>query len=261
MKERADNKMTGRVWTQRAHRVLGSPARRHRAASVLDRHQRRRAGRDHAPVRLRSCRSRRWTSTRTTSRRTVVEVAFQANIDKTGTDPNYDIITIPACGCKPPKDVTTDSKADDGEPRYSPDGKTLAFVQQRIKFFYADRARLMLLDRATGKTKGITEDFDRSVNHVTWMPDSRSLVASIDDAGTLRDVSVQRVGRRAEGDHHDAELQRAGARARARSRRRSRSARASPNRRRWCGSISPPASPRSSRRSTIRSCRISRSAT
>ena len=56
---------------------------------------------------------------------------------------------MPACGCKPPKDVTADSKADDAEPRYSPDGKTLAFVQQRIKFFYADRARLMLLDLAT----------------------------------------------------------------------------------------------------------------
>src|SRR5262249_6156137 len=79
-----------------------------------------------------------------------------------------------------------DNKADDDEPRYSPDGKTLAFVQQHIKYFYGDRTRLMLLDRASGKARGVTEDFDRSVSHVTWMADSRSLVASIDDAGTLR---------------------------------------------------------------------------
>jgi dipeptidyl aminopeptidase/acylaminoacyl peptidase len=115
-----------------------------------------------------------------------LDVAFQANLDKTGIDPNYDIITLPACGCKPAKNVTPESKADDGEPRYSPDGKTLAFVQQRIKFFYADRARLMLLDLASGKTRGITEDFDRTVSHVSWLPDSRSLVASIEDAATLR---------------------------------------------------------------------------
>ncbi len=114
------------------------------------------------------------------------EVAFAANQDKTGVDPNYDIIVIPSCGCKPPKNVTPDSPADDGEPRYSPDGKSLAFVQQRIKFFYADRGRLMLLDRASGKTKGLTEDFDRTVTHVSWLPDSRALVASIDDAAALR---------------------------------------------------------------------------
>jgi dipeptidyl aminopeptidase/acylaminoacyl peptidase len=114
------------------------------------------------------------------------EVAFSANIDRTGIDPNHDIVTIPSCGCKPPKNVTTGNPADDLEPRYSPDGKSLAFVQQRTKFFYADRERLMVLDRASGKTRGLTEDFDRSVNHVNWTPDSRALYSSIEDAGTLR---------------------------------------------------------------------------
>jgi len=114
------------------------------------------------------------------------EVAFSANLDKTGVDPNFDVITIPSCGCKPPNDVTTDSPADDTGPRYSPDGKSLAFTQQRIKYFYGDKSRLMLLDRATGKTKGLTEDFDRSVTNVTWLADSRTLISSVDDAGTLR---------------------------------------------------------------------------
>ena len=44
--------------------------------------------------------------------------------------------------------MTPGNPADDGEPRYSPDGRWLAFVQQRIKGFDADRARLMLLDRS-----------------------------------------------------------------------------------------------------------------
>ena len=49
-------------------------------------------------------------------------------------------------------------------PRFSPDGRRLAFTQQRIPNFYADRARLMLFDRAAGTTVGVTENWDRSAD-------------------------------------------------------------------------------------------------
>jgi dipeptidyl aminopeptidase/acylaminoacyl peptidase len=114
------------------------------------------------------------------------EVAFAANQDTTGVDPNYDIVAVASCGCKQPKNLTASNPADDMEPRYSPDGKSLAYIQQRIKFFYADQGRLMLVDRASGKARALSEGFDRTVGHVSWLPDSRSLVASIDDAATLR---------------------------------------------------------------------------
>jgi dipeptidyl aminopeptidase/acylaminoacyl peptidase len=114
------------------------------------------------------------------------EVAFSANVDKSGVDPNFDVIVLPSCGCKPAKDITAQNPADDGEPRYSPDGKWLAFVQQHIKGFYADTARLMLMDRASGATRGLTEKWDRSVSHAMWMPDSKSLVSAIEDAATAR---------------------------------------------------------------------------
>jgi len=114
------------------------------------------------------------------------EVAFTTNIDRSGIEPNFDVIVLPACGCKPAKNITPTSPADDGEPRYSPDGKWLAFVQQRIKGFYADRGRLMLFDRATGKVRGLTENWDRTVSHANWLPGSKALIASIDDAATQR---------------------------------------------------------------------------
>ncbi|MEP7244413.1 MAG: S9 family peptidase [Gammaproteobacteria bacterium] len=123
-----------------------------------------------------------------------LEVAFSANLDKSGIDPNFDVIVLPACGCKPAKDVTSDNPADDGEPRYSPDGRSLAFIQQRIKYFYADRGRLMLFDRASGKTRGITESFDRSVSHIDWLPGSKAVVASIDDAATMRVYRIEMSG-------------------------------------------------------------------
>ena len=115
-----------------------------------------------------------------------LEVAFSANVDRSGIDPNYDLILLPTCGCKPPKDITTASKADDFSPRYSPDGRRLAFAQQRIVGFYADRPRLMMYDRNAGTTVGLTEDWDRPADGLTWERDSRSLLGSVDDAGTLR---------------------------------------------------------------------------
>ncbi len=115
-----------------------------------------------------------------------LEVAFSANVDKSGIASNYDVILLATCGCKPARDLTADSKSDDGTPRYSPDGQRLAFTQQRIPRFYADRARLMMHDRAAGTTVGLTENWDRSVDGLVWERDSRTLLGTIDDAGTRR---------------------------------------------------------------------------
>ena len=54
---------------------------------------------------------------------------------RSGVSPTYDVIVLPACGCKPAKNLTRDNPADDGDPRYSPDGRYLAFTQQRISGF------------------------------------------------------------------------------------------------------------------------------
>jgi len=115
-----------------------------------------------------------------------LEVAFSANVDKSGISPNYDLILLPTCGCKPARDITTASKTDDFSPRYSPDGRRLAFGQQRIAGFYADRTRLMMYDREAGTTVGLTENWDRSADGLVWQPDSRGLLGTIDDAGTRR---------------------------------------------------------------------------
>src|SRR5215207_938359 len=115
-----------------------------------------------------------------------LEIAFVANVDRSGIDPNHDILVVPACGCKPVANITAGSLADDDDPRYSPDGRYLAFTQQRIKGFYGDRARLMLHSRSGGGTTNLTESWDRSVSEPAWLANSRGLVASIDDAGTRR---------------------------------------------------------------------------
>ncbi|MEY3713317.1 MAG: hypothetical protein RL321_937 [Pseudomonadota bacterium] len=114
------------------------------------------------------------------------EVAFVTNIDQTGIDSNYDVMTIAACGCKPAVNITESNLADDGSPSYSPDGLWLAYSAQSIKGFYADRARLMLRSRDNGNVQNLSGDWDRSVGSLVWHPNSKAIFSAIDDAATNR---------------------------------------------------------------------------
>lgn len=112
------------------------------------------------------------------------EFAFAAETAR-GNRSNYDVFTIPTSGGQA-KNITSANSADDGSPRYSPDGRYLAFLQQRLVGFYADRARLMLQDRRTNTARGLTEGFDRAASGIVWAPDSRALYGAIDDAAARR---------------------------------------------------------------------------
>ena len=115
-----------------------------------------------------------------------LEIAIATDTDRSGVRGNYDIVTLATCGCKPAQNLTPGNPADDRSPRYSPDGKWLAFSQQRIWGFYADRSRLMLVDRAKGTQRDLSGDWDRSVTSVEWLPDSRGMLSAVDDAATNR---------------------------------------------------------------------------
>ena len=110
------------------------------------------------------------------------EIAFAADTDPTGIDSNFDVYVVSADGGKA-RNLTPENPAGDASPAYSPDGRAIAFGRQVIKGFYADRTRLVLHDRATSKNRVLTEAWDRSVGPLAWMPDSKALVGTIDDAG------------------------------------------------------------------------------
>lgn len=113
------------------------------------------------------------------------EIAFAADSDTTGIDPNFDVYVM-GIESGEPRNLTTDNPANDTSPIYSPDGRSLAFRRQTLKDFYADRARLMVFDRRNEQTRSLTEAWDRSADGLVWAPDSASLFGTIEDAGTLR---------------------------------------------------------------------------
>ena len=115
-----------------------------------------------------------------------LEVAFVADVDRSGVDPNSDVIVLESCGCKPARDVTSANLADDGSPAFSPDGRWLAYTAQTIKGYYADRGRLLLLDRKSGAVRDLSIDWDRTPNDLLWQSDSKSLYSAVDDAATNR---------------------------------------------------------------------------
>jgi dipeptidyl aminopeptidase/acylaminoacyl peptidase len=85
--------------------------------------------------------------------------------------------------------VTTNPAAD-GLPRYSPDGKYLAYRAQARAGFEADRWQLRLYSRTSGEQWSTTVDFDSSVESFDWAADSRSLIFAAQDKAAQSIYSV-----------------------------------------------------------------------
>ena len=123
------------------------------------------------------------------------ELAFVADSDPAANETNFDVFTVEVGG-REATNRTQANRAPDTNPAYSPDGRWLAFGQQRTKGFYGDLRRLMLIDRRSGSTREVVGDqWDRSADGLVWAPDSQRLYGAIDDAGTVRVYEIPLVGK------------------------------------------------------------------
>jgi dipeptidyl aminopeptidase/acylaminoacyl peptidase len=87
---------------------------------------------------------------------------------------NSDLWLEPFAGGKP-RNLTAANPAFDGSPKFSPDGKWIAYRSQTRPGCESDRFRLTLYDRSSGATRSLTEAFDAWVEDFSWAPDSRSI--------------------------------------------------------------------------------------
>jgi dipeptidyl aminopeptidase/acylaminoacyl peptidase len=113
------------------------------------------------------------------------------NVPQMGLDFNLDLFTLdvtPTANPTPrhPRCLTADNPANDTHPVYSPDGQSIAFLRQTVKFFYADRSRLMVHDRATGRHRELSATLDRSFANPKWLADGQTVAAEVEDEGHIR---------------------------------------------------------------------------
>ena len=77
-----------------------------------------------------------------------------------------------------PRNITAANLAYDGSPKYSPDGKYIAYRMQKQPGYESDLFRLALYERSTGKTTVLTESFRNWVDEFHWSNDSKTLYFS-----------------------------------------------------------------------------------
>jgi dipeptidyl aminopeptidase/acylaminoacyl peptidase len=149
------------------------------------------------------------------------ELAYTSNIDEVeATSTNSEIFTVPLAGSSAnaqsgsdPKKISTSPGADT-TPLYSPDGKYLAWRSQARAGFEADKWRLLIHDRQSGKTRDATEKFDRSVGSFVWRqwenPETIDLLFTAEDhgeseiySGMATEAGAYKIGRESGPLHAD----------------------------------------------------------
>jgi len=131
------------------------------------------------------------------------ELAYTSNIDEVeaiSTNSEIFIVSLASSSANgqsgsDPKKISASPGAD-STPLYSPDGKYLAWRSQARAGFEADKWRLFVQDRQSGKTRDLTEKFDRSVGSYSWNSTSEFIYFSYESAGqaVLGQASVGRGG-------------------------------------------------------------------
>jgi len=96
---------------------------------------------------------------------------------------NYDLYAAPMNGDGPTENLTESNLAWDTQPILSPDGSSMAYLAMSRPGFEADRFQIMIRDLATGATKTLAQDWDRSAGSIAWSADGSALYANAQDVG------------------------------------------------------------------------------
>jgi dipeptidyl aminopeptidase/acylaminoacyl peptidase len=96
---------------------------------------------------------------------------------------NVDLYAAPCDGSALPRCITTANLATDNQPRFSPDGKVLAYLAMARPGYESDRTRIVLMDWTSKTPKVLTEAWDRSPTELVWSADGKTLYTSADNLG------------------------------------------------------------------------------
>ena len=104
-------------------------------------------------------------------------LVFSSNHDKDpASSTNSDLWLLPLSGSgAQARNITASNPAYDGGPKYSPDGRHIAYRAQKTPGYESDRFRLAVYDVAKGASTVLTESFPNWVEDFEWSDDSGSI--------------------------------------------------------------------------------------
>jgi Tol biopolymer transport system component len=121
-------------------------------------------------------------------------VAFEANSSEAPYPVlNTDIFVVPTAGGAV-RNLTAANPAQDTDPVWSPDGKTLAYGLEKKAEGWPDRARLGLLDVASGRSTVLTEAFDAVAGGWQWSSDGSQIVFTAEMRGRVNVYAIPSAG-------------------------------------------------------------------
>ncbi|MDC7682364.1 S9 family peptidase [Asticcacaulis sp. BYS171W] len=121
---------------------------------------------------------------------------------------NFDIYKVDIANPTVQTNLTEANTAWDTGAEVSPDGKWLAYRAMKRAGFEADQFEIFLRNLATGETKQIAADWDRSADSLKWAADGKSLYVVAGDVGKTPlfqvDIATNKVTPLSKGGHMDA---------------------------------------------------------
>ncbi|TXH95383.1 MAG: S9 family peptidase [Rheinheimera sp.] len=95
---------------------------------------------------------------------------------------NFDIFQVSLNGGQK-INLTKDNPAWDAKPKFSGDGRYMAYLAMKKPVYEADRFGLILLDLVTGERKELAPQWDRSIDDFVFAPDNRTVYVTAQDLG------------------------------------------------------------------------------
>ena len=95
---------------------------------------------------------------------------------------NFDIFQVSLNGGQK-INLTKDNPAWDAKPKFSGDGRYMAYLAMKKPVYEADRFGLILLDLVTGERKELAPQWDRSIEDYVFAPDNRTVYVTAQDLG------------------------------------------------------------------------------
>lgn len=123
------------------------------------------------------------------------ELAYTTKIDeRMAESTNSDVYLIDVEGRQTPRNISQGQMGYDNDPKYSADGRFIAYHSMERAGFEADRNRILLYDRRSQTTRDLTTGLDQNADHARWLPDSSGLVFESDYRGCLQTFVIRLEG-------------------------------------------------------------------